>query len=146
MNNGDQIPVPDYSSLLHSIPKGRNLDKLLRDEHKAVVNQIVKGKVLGGGHLIRRRPTLVGHQPFQPFYNIDLSGVNSRTVIEFTKLCPHFCVVVNENISLIGGTISALGRAILDKMNFVRWKIKLVKPFSFGYASIVIKYFVRLFT
>ena len=26
MNNGDQIPVPDYSSLLHSIPKGRNLD------------------------------------------------------------------------------------------------------------------------
>ena len=39
MNNGDQIPVPDYSSLLHSIPKGRNLDKLLRDAHKNVVNQ-----------------------------------------------------------------------------------------------------------
>ena len=74
---------------------------------------------------------------------IDLGRVNSRTVIEFTKLRPHFCVIVNEDISLIGGTISALGRAIFHKVNFIRWKIKLVKPLFFGYASIVIKHFVR---
>ena len=63
MNNGEQIPIPDNSSLLHSIPKGRNLDKLLRDAHKIVVNQIVKGKVFDVPHgkITILTPTIVSH-------------------------------------------------------------------------------------
>ncbi|MEE0651591.1 MAG: hypothetical protein UCO54_06165 [Segatella copri] len=74
MNNGDQIPVPDYSSLLHSIPKGRNLDKLLRDAHKNVVNQVVKGKVftIPHGKMTILTPTVASHNVIAEKWNGDV--------------------------------------------------------------------------
>ncbi len=84
MNNGDQIPVPDYSSLLHSIPKGRNLDKLLRDAHKAVVNQIVKGKVFDVPHgkITILTPTVTSHNVIAEKWN---GAVLHKTPADYGK-------------------------------------------------------------
>lgn len=84
MNNGDQIPVPDYSSLLHSIPKGRNLDKLLRDAHKAVVNQIVKGKVFDVPHgkITILTPTVTSHNVIAEKWN---GAVLHKTPTDYGK-------------------------------------------------------------
>lgn len=84
MNNGDQIPVPDYSSLLHSIPKGINLDKLLRDAHKAVVNQIVKGKVFDVPHgkISILTPTVTSHNVIAEKWN---GGVLHKTPTDYGK-------------------------------------------------------------
>lgn len=74
MNNGDQITVPDCSSLLHSIPQGRNLDMLLRDAHKTVVNQVVKGKIFGipHGKMTILTPTVAAHNVIAEKWNGDV--------------------------------------------------------------------------
>lgn len=84
MNNGDQIPVPDYSSLLHSIPKGRNLDKLLRDAHKNVVNQVVKGKVFAipHGKMTILTPTVASHNVIAEKWN---GAVLHKTPTDYGK-------------------------------------------------------------
>ena len=63
LNNGEKVTIPDYSSLLHSISKGRDLDKLLRDANKNIVNQVVKGRVfeIPHGYITILSPTVVAH-------------------------------------------------------------------------------------
>lgn len=63
MNNGDKIDIPDHSSVLHSIAKGKCLEKMLLAAHKNLVSQVIKGKVfqIPYGKIVVLTPTVVAH-------------------------------------------------------------------------------------
>lgn len=70
LNNGEII-IPDYSSLLHTIPKGCDLDGLLRSANKNIENQIVSGKVFNipFGQIKILSPTMVTHNAIAEKWN-----------------------------------------------------------------------------
>ena len=63
LNNGEKVTIPDYSSRLHSIPKGRKLNETLRAANKCVENKIVKGCNFDvpHGHITILTPTVAAH-------------------------------------------------------------------------------------
>ena len=64
--------------------KGRNLDKLLRDAHKAIVNQVVKGKVfeVPHGKITILTPTVTSHNVIAEKWN---GGIFHKTPTDYGK-------------------------------------------------------------
>lgn len=84
LNNGEQVVIPDYSSLLHTISKGCDLDKLLRDANKIIVNHIVKGRVfeIPHGYITILSPTVVAHNVIAEQWN---GKVQNKTPNDYGK-------------------------------------------------------------
>ena len=84
LNNGEKVAIPNYSSLLHTIPKGRDLDRLLRDANKNVVNLVVKGQVFGipYGYITILSPTVVAHNVIVEQWN---GKVQNKTPDDYGK-------------------------------------------------------------
>lgn len=129
MNNGDIISIPDYSSLLHSIPKGRNFDKLLRDAHKTVVNQVIKGKVIGVPHgkITILTPTVASHNVIAEKWNgnvlhktPDDYGEPIKTLLKYSFTEKDESKTNNSSISLVlevdGRKDLFLGDADIDEV------------------------------